>query len=155
MGPPARRVAHLPHRPRSLRAAAALFILGAAACLASPAVPRLAPPVVVDIHAAPPAAAFPLQPPPTSRRAGAIVIAPASPLRPTMAPAVVLDGRLWCPRRTATGGSTLHPGLPEVSPAEVVRVERLAGAEARRYATRCGPPTDGVVRIVTRSPPPR
>lgn len=142
MGPPAHRVAHLP----------GLLLLFAAACLASPAVPRLAAPVVVDIHAAPPAPAFPLRQTSSSRRRpGVIVIPPAPPLLPSIAPAVLLDGRLWCPRRTQTGGSTLHPGLPEVSQA-AVRVERLLGDEARQYATRCSAPTDGVFRIVRRSP---
>ena len=154
--PPARRLACRPHRLRSFRGAAGLLILGAAACLASPIVPRLAAPAVVDIHAAPPAPAFSLRPGPTSRRRpGVIVIAPASPLRPAIAPAVVLDGRLWCPQRAPTGGSTVHPELPEVSAAAVLRVERLAGAEAQRFVTRCASPTDGVVRIVTRSPPAR
>jgi hypothetical protein len=153
MGTPGRRVAHVPHRPRPAMAAGGLFVLGAAACLAPAAVPRLAAPTVVEIRAGPPGPALSLGPTLAPRQGPrVIVIPPPPPLRPAIAPAIVLDGRLWCPRRSANGGSTPHPGLPELVPAAVLRTERLTGAEARRYASRCGAPTDGVVRIVTRAP---
>lgn len=125
----------------------------AAACSTSFSLPRVDAPAVVAIRALPAAPALTLQPASSfKQRSVEIVIAPTPPLRPVIAPAVVLDGRLWCPQATPTGGSTLPARLPEIPPANVVRIERLTGTEGRRYTIRCGAPADGALRIVTGPP---
>lgn len=142
------------HARRGRRCPSAAVALVAAACLAPPAPPQLAPPGLVEIRAGRPAPAGALRPAP-GRRSVRIGFPPTQPLRPWVAPAVVIEGRVWCPRRNAAGGASLAVDLPELQPEAVVRFEVLGGPEARRYAARCTPPADSVVRFVTRWPLPR
>jgi len=145
------RVAHVLHG-RLFPSGAVVLV--AAACFAPPAPPQLAPPGLVEIRAGRSAPASALRPAPT-RRSVRIGFPPTQPLRPWVAPAVVIEGRVWCPRHNAAGGASLAVDLPELQPEAVVRVEVLGGPEARRYAARCTPPADSVVRVVTRRPPVR
>jgi hypothetical protein len=75
------------------------------------------------------------------------------PLPGTVYPAVIIDGRLWCPRRGPTGQYTEMAGPVLALQSEAItHVEVLRAAAAARYAQRCAAPVDAVLRIRTRAP---
>jgi len=145
------RVAHVLHS-RLFPSGAVVVV--AAACFAPPAPPQLAPPGLVEIRAGRSAPASALRPPPARRSAG-FVIPRTEPLRPSVPRAVVVDGRVWCPRPNPAGGAPLDADIPQLQPETILRIEVLGGPEARRYAARCVPAADSVLRVVTRWPPVR
>ncbi len=151
MGETGRAIAHARSGPRFFSVAAGLVALGAAACSAPPAIPRLAAPAVVNVRPPRPAAARVLRVPPQPGRRGWIGISPTPPIRESIPPAFLIGERVWCPR-PGPGGVMLPAPVPQLTPEAVVRFEVLTGAEARRYAGRCAPPADSVVRVVTRWP---
>jgi hypothetical protein len=73
-----------------------------------------------------------------------------------IAPAFVVDGRLWCPRRGPTGRfAQLAAPVPTLDATAITSVEVVRGSAAAPHARRCAAPVDAVVRVRTRASGPR
>jgi hypothetical protein len=70
-----------------------------------------------------------------------------------VAPAFLVDGRLWCPRRGPTGRYTELAGpVQALEAGAITSIEVIRDAAAAPYARRCAAPVDAVVRVQTRTP---
>jgi hypothetical protein len=70
------------------------------------------------------------------------------------APAFLIDGQLWCPRRGPTGRYTeVAARVQALDAGAITSVEVIRGAAAARYARRCAAPVGAVVRVQTRTSP--
>jgi hypothetical protein len=152
--------------------AAAFVVSAVAACAGHAAVPVVRRPALVPINSRASSAAAVILSPIPSASLGRSVVVRAGPLGPggrivirgkndgpppsADAPAFVVDGRLWCPRRGPDGRFTeLAAPVQTLDAAAITSVDVVRGSAAAPYARRCGAPVDAVVRVRTRASAPR